>query len=71
MISAFQVFDLFQVMTDGGPDDQTRAISLDIYQNAFRYQRMGWAAAVSVVLFAVVFTISRVQARLLRTDWEY
>ncbi|HYJ60148.1 MAG TPA: sugar ABC transporter permease [Actinomycetota bacterium] len=71
MISAFQVFDLFQVMTDGGPQDQTRAISLDIYQNAFRYQRMGWAAAVSLVLFAVVFTISRAQARLLRTDWEY
>ena len=51
MISSFQVFDLFQVMTNGGPDDQTRALSLDIYENAFRYQRMGWAAAVSVVLF--------------------
>jgi ABC-type sugar transport system permease subunit len=75
MISAFQVFDLFQVMTEGGPQvgglGQTRAISLDIYENAFRYQRMGWAAAVSLVLFLVVFTISRVQARLLRTDWEY
>ena len=51
MISSFQVFDLFQVMTNGGPDDQTRALSLDIYESAFRYQRMGWAAAVSVVLF--------------------
>ena len=75
MISAFQVFDLFQVMTAGGPNvgglGQTRAISLDIYESAFRYQRMGWAAAVSVVLFAVVFTISRVQSRLLRTNWEY
>jgi ABC-type sugar transport system permease subunit len=71
MISAFQVFDLFQVMTEGGPDDQTRALSLDIYQNAFRYQRMGWAAAVSLVLFLLVFTISRVQSRLLRVNWEY
>jgi ABC-type sugar transport system permease subunit len=71
MISAFQVFDLFQVMTDGGPDDQTRALSLDVYQNAFRFQRMGWAAAVSLVLFLVVFTISRVQTRLLRSHWEY
>ena len=51
MISSFQVFDLFQVMTNGGPDDQTRALSLDVYESAFRYQRMGWAAAVSVVLF--------------------
>ena len=51
MISSFQAFDLFQVMTDGRPgQDQTRALSLDIYENAFRYQRMGWAAAVSLVL---------------------
>lgn len=71
MISAFQVFDLFQVMTDGGPQDQTRALSLDIYQNAFRFQRMGWAAAVSVVLFALVFVISAVQTRFLRANWEY
>ena len=71
MISSFQVFDLFQVMTNGGPDDQTRALSLDIYENAFRYQRMGWAAAVSVVLFLVVFTISVVQSRFLRANWEY
>ncbi len=71
MISSFQVFDLFQVMTNGGPDDQTRALSLDIYESAFRYQRMGWAAAVSVVLFLLVFTISVVQSRLLKPNWEY
>ena len=41
MISSFQVFDLFQVMTNGGPDNQTRVLSLDIYQSAFSFQR--WA----------------------------
>jgi ABC-type sugar transport system permease subunit len=71
MISAFQVFDLFQVMTDGGPADQTLALSVNIYRNAFRYQQMGWAAAMSVVLFLIVFVISMAQARLLRTKWEY
>jgi ABC-type sugar transport system permease subunit len=71
MISAFQVFDLFQVMTDGGPEDQTLALSVNIYRNAFRYQQMGWAAAMSVVLFLIVFVISMAQARLLRTKWEY
>ena len=71
MISSFQVFDLFQVMTNGGPDDQTRALSLDIYESAFRYQRMGWAAAVSVVLFLLVLTISLVQSRFLKANWEY
>jgi multiple sugar transport system permease protein len=71
MISAFQVFDLFQVMTRAGPDDQTLALSVNIYRNAFRYQQMGWAAAMSVVLFLIVFVISLAQARLLRTKWEY
>ncbi|MEX0985400.1 MAG: sugar ABC transporter permease [Actinomycetota bacterium] len=75
MISAFQAFDLFQVMTDGGPgqpgQEQTRVLTLDIYENAFRFQRMGWAAAVSLVLFLIVFLISRAQARLLRVEWEY
>jgi ABC-type sugar transport system permease subunit len=71
MISAFQVFELFQVMTEGGPDGQTLSLSLDIYRNAFRYERMGWAAAISVVLFLIVLVISLVQTRLLRTKWEY
>jgi ABC-type sugar transport system permease subunit/cytoskeletal protein CcmA (bactofilin family) len=71
MISAFQVFELFQVMTRGGPEDQTLSLSVNIYRNAFRYQQMGWAAAMSVVLFFIVFVISLVQTRMLRQRWEY
>jgi ABC-type sugar transport system permease subunit len=71
MISSFQVFDIIQVMTDGGPQDQTQVLVLNIYNYAFRYQRMGWSAAVSVVLFLLVFTISIIQTRLLQTEWEY
>lgn len=71
MISSFQVFDIIQVMTEGGPNDQTRVLVLDIYNNAFRFQRMGWSSAVSVVLFLMVFSISLIQTRLLRTEWEY
>jgi ABC-type sugar transport system permease subunit len=71
MISAFQVFDIIQVMTDGGPNDQTQVLLLNIYNYAFRYQKMGWAAAVSIVMFLLVFSISLVQTRLLRTEWEY
>lgn len=71
MIDSFKVFDIIQVMTEGGPNDQTRVLVLDIYNNAFRFQRMGWAAAVSLVLFIVVMTISILQARILRTEWEY
>lgn len=71
MISSFQVFDLFQVMTLGGPQNQTRVLSLDIYDNAFRFQAMGWAAAESLVLLGMVLIITLLQSRLLRTKWKY
>jgi multiple sugar transport system permease protein len=72
MISAFQVFDIIQVMTQGGgPNEQTRVMVIDIYDNAFRFQRMGWAASVSTVLFVMVLIISLVQSRMLQSEWEY
>ena len=71
MLSSFQVFDIIQVMTRGGPQHQTRVMVLDIYLNAFRYQHMGWAAAVAFVLLLVVVIVTVVQMRLLRTEWEY
>jgi multiple sugar transport system permease protein len=71
MLSSFQVFDIIQVMTNGEPRNQTRVLVLDIYVNAFRYQRMGWAAAASFVLLLVVVVVTVVQMRLLRTEWEY
>jgi multiple sugar transport system permease protein len=71
MLSSFQVFDIIQVMTAGGPRNQTRVLVLDIYENAFRYQRMGWAAAISFVLVIIVMVVTVAQMRLLRTEWEY
>jgi len=70
-ISAFQVFDLVQVMTDGGPKYQTQVLLLHIYNYAFRFQKMGWAAAVSLVMFLIVLSISLLQSRFLRVRWEF
>jgi ABC-type sugar transport system permease subunit len=72
MISSFQVFDLIQVITpSGGAQHQTRVLTIDIYENAFRFQRMGWSAAVSVALFLLVMIVTAAQFRLLKTEWEY
>lgn len=71
MLSSFQVFDIIQVMTNGDPGYKTQVLMLDIYKNAFRYQRMGWAAAESFVLFLLVMSVTIIQMRLLRTEWEY
>jgi multiple sugar transport system permease protein len=71
MISSFQTFVIFYVMTGGGPLNQTRSLTLNIYENAFRFQNMGWAASMSLILFAMILVVTLVQFRLLRTDWEY
>ena len=73
VISSFQVFDIIQVMTQGGPGriGQTRVLVLDIYENAFRFERMGWAAAIAVVMFLFVAVLTLIQTRVLRTNWEY
>jgi multiple sugar transport system permease protein len=52
-------------MSQGGPNKLTRILVLDIYENAFRFERMGWASAVSILLFVMVLAISLLQKRLL------
>ena len=75
MISSFQVFDIIQVMTepDGGPGrvGKTDVMVLEIYDSAFRYDKMGWASAMSLVLFVFIITVTTIQMRVLRSDWEY
>ena len=71
MLSSLQVFVIFDVMTNGGPRNQTTPLVMSIYENAFRYQNMGWAAAISMVLFLIILIVTLVQFRFLRTDWEY
>jgi ABC-type sugar transport system permease subunit len=71
MLSSLQVFVIFQVMTNGGPRDQTTPLVMSIYENAFRYQNMGWAAAIAMILLLIILTFTLIQFRLLRTDWEY
>ncbi len=63
VIFSFQVFDLAFVMTDGGPSNATNTVVFYIYQNAFRFYRMGYAAA-AWLLFIVIFVVTIVQYRL-------
>ena len=68
LINGFQAFTYQYVMTKGGPSDETNVIGLFIFQNAFQYLRMGYAAAVSVLLFAVILILTVIQLRVARTE---
>jgi multiple sugar transport system permease protein len=64
LINNIQVFDQVWVMTGGGPVNSSSVVVQQIVQNAFSYSRMGYAAAMSWVLFAIILVITVVQLRL-------
>lgn len=64
LINSFQVFDQVWIMTGGGPAGATTVLVERIVRNAFDYSRMGYAAAMSWVLFLLVFSVTAVQLKL-------
>lgn len=64
VIGSFQVFTQAFVMTQGGPNDATRFYMLHLYEQSFGSLRMGYASALAWLLFAAVFTATRLQWRL-------
>jgi multiple sugar transport system permease protein len=71
LIGAFQVFDQVYVMTGGGPANATTTLVQQIYNAAFKALDMGYAAAMSFVLFAIVLIISLVSLRAIRSQVAY
>jgi multiple sugar transport system permease protein len=63
-----QVFGQPLLMTRGGPANSTRPLVQLIYETSFRDWRSGYASAVSVVLFALMFCVALLQFRLSRQD---
>jgi len=64
MIEQFQLFAEPYVMTQGGPLKSTTSIVLLMYEEGFRWWRMGHAAAIAFVLFAIMLVATMVQLRL-------
>jgi ABC-type sugar transport system permease subunit len=62
-ISTFQLFGPIYVMTQGGPLKSTWSLVYEIWWKAFREFRMGYAAALSWILFALIFLVTMVQWR--------
>jgi multiple sugar transport system permease protein len=68
LIGSFQIFDTVAVTTKGGPVSATRVIYFYIYQEAFTYFHMGYAAAAAMALVVILGVLTAVQMRLLRAS---
>ncbi len=70
-INSFQVFGQVYMMTQGGPNYATSTMVYYIYVNAFQFFKMGYASALSWVLFAFIFVFTLVQVRFQQTWVHY
>jgi multiple sugar transport system permease protein len=63
IVWSFQVFTQVYVMTggQGGPADSTLMLVLYIYQHAFKFHNMGYASALSWVLFLIIMFFTLIQ----------
>ena len=66
MIASFQIFSEPYVMTQGGPLKSTLTLVLYMYEEGFRWWRLGFSAAIAVVLFLLTLLGTLVQLRLQR-----
>ena len=70
-IGSFQVFTSIYVMTAGGPVRSTDVIVYHIYQAAWEQLRMGYASAMSWVLFLIIMAATWIQFKLIGQEVEY
>jgi multiple sugar transport system permease protein len=66
MLDALRVFDIVYVLTGGGPANTTETLSIYAYRLSFQTLQFGLGAAVAVVIFGLVLTVSLVSLSALR-----
>jgi ABC-type sugar transport system permease subunit len=68
MIGSFQVFDIVYILTSGGPLGSTKVLVFYVYEYAFKFTgEMGYASAVSYVLFAILFLMTMLQIKFMKS----
>ncbi|WP_343248339.1 sugar ABC transporter permease [Diplocloster hominis] len=68
IIGSFQEFDLFYMITLGGPGTATYVTGFYMWQTAFSSMKMGYASAMSVVLFVIVLLFTVIQNKVTQAD---
>jgi raffinose/stachyose/melibiose transport system permease protein len=62
-INALRSFDVIYNTTAGGPGNTTIVPSMYMYQNAFLFNRVGYAAAIATILALVIFVLAAIVLR--------
>lgn len=62
----FQIFESVYMLTNGGPLGATQTVIYEIYQYSFKYYRVGFGAAASLLFLAVILIIYGIESAVLR-----
>lgn len=66
LLNSFQVFDIINVMTRGGPlGTGTTTMVFQIYDESFRNFRAGYGATVATIMFLVLLAVTVYQVRIM------
>jgi ABC-type sugar transport system permease subunit len=71
VIGSLQVFGLIMIMTEGGPAFRTTSIVHQIFLNAFRFNRMGYASGMAVILFVAIAILTYFNWKFFSSALEY
>jgi raffinose/stachyose/melibiose transport system permease protein len=67
IIGGIQGFEAIYILTSGGPGFRSMVPGLWMYQNAFDFQRMGYACAIGVILFLIILGLTVLNLRYFRS----
>lgn len=71
IINGLQMFQNILVLTRGGPGFETMVPGMYMFRFAFAFNRMGYACAIGLVLFVLIFAITLLNAKLIRSSAEH
>jgi multiple sugar transport system permease protein len=70
-IRSFQAFDFFYQMMSGIPVPGAKVVTVYLYEQGFKSFNLGYAAAIGLVLFAIIFVLTLIQFRATRSRVVY
>ncbi|MEH6994754.1 sugar ABC transporter permease [Neobacillus drentensis] len=63
IIAVLKIFVVIQLLTGGGPNNASTTLMYFLYNNAFKYNQLGTASAVGVIMFLIALVLSIPQLR--------
>jgi multiple sugar transport system permease protein len=64
-IENFKMFDMVNLLTNGGPGSLTETVSITLKRAAFEKWQTGWSSALAIILFVAVFGAANIYVKLL------